>query len=275
MTETASGKVPVGAVVAASWRFLAQNWRQLFPAALVVAAVTTLGPLLVLMATGPTAGGVYLGALVTVIAGVPFTAAVLRKAVRNEFLGPLGLSFGRDEGNLIGALLCMALLLLPAVFIFGIVLSVVMAGRLVAAGVDPATTEIPPELLERALNETLLSPAGSLSALALCAILIVVSARLSMVNAATMGERKIVFLQTWSWTKGNVVRVIAALLLTALPVVALELLFLMSGFEAGNLGVAIAVSYVGSLLGLIAGIPVIALGANLYKGLRPPDFVAK
>jgi hypothetical protein len=150
-----------------------------------------------------------------------------------------------------------------------------MAGRLLAAGVDPATTEIPPEMLERALNETLVSPAGSLSALALFAILVFVSARLLMVNAATIGERRIVFLQTWSWSKGNVTRVIAALFLTALPVAALQLLFLFSGFQPGNLAGAIAVSYVGSLLGLIAGIPVTALGANLYKGLRPPNFVAK
>jgi hypothetical protein len=280
MTDSSPGKVPVGEVVRASWRFLFENWRGFVPAALIVAAFATIAPVLVLAATGPTVSGVYLGLFLTMLAGVFFAAAVLRKAARNEFLGPTGLAFGRDEVNLTGVLLCMLLLLLPPALLMVLVLTFAIAGRVANSPEAMEAIAADPEAFREALAGVMQSPTGTviaLLALVLMAVGFVVLARLVMANAATIGEQKIVFLQTWSWSKGNVGRVVGALLLTALPVVLLNLMVssLLSGVPAQSMGVALLVGFVASVAGLMISIPVIALGANLYKGLRPPNFVAK
>lgn len=280
MTDSSSGKVPVGEVVTASWRFLIENWRGFVPAALVVAAFATVAPVLVLAATGPTVGGVYLGLFLTMLAGVFFAAAVLRKAVRNEFRGPTGLAFGRDEANLTGVLLCMLLLLAPPALLLLLVFSFAVVGRIANSPEAMEATAADPEALREALEGVMQSPTGTviaLLALVLMGVGFVVLSRLVMANAATIGERKIVFLQTWSWSRGNVGRVVGALVLTALPVVLLNLMVssLLSGVPAQSMAVALSVGFVASLAGLMLSIPVIALGANLYKGLRPPNFVAK
>jgi hypothetical protein len=273
MSDARSGAVPVGEVVTASWRFLFANWRQFLPAALVTSGLSTLGAVV----GGPAAAGAFLGLALIVIAQLVFSAAVLRKAVRDEFSGIAGMQAGRDEMHLLGVALCTFLLLLPAGFVFGLMFSFAVAGRLVATGVDPQATEIDPEVLYRTMAETLLTPAGAIAVAGLLAITFYVSARLIMANAATIAERKIVFVQTWSWSKGNVLRVLGAMALTFLPILFLSIVLalLLPVQAGGNAVVVVLVAYVERLIGMIAGIPFIALGANLYKGLRPPGFVAR
>lgn len=273
MAVATSGKVPVSECASASWRFFADNWQKFLPAALVAAGFSTLGSLV----GGPTLAGLILGSVIVAVADLAFSASVLRKAVRNEYAGVAGLQMGADEVRLVGVALCSFLILLPAVFVFGLMFSFAMAGRLVSAGVDPAATEIDPEVLNKVMIETLSTPAGAAAAVALVAIIIFVSARLVMTNAATIGERKIVFLQTWGWSKGNVLRVLGAMVLTALPVVLVSLILgiLLAPLQSANAAGAVVISYVRTLVGMIASIPLIALGAHLYKGLRPPDFRAK
>ncbi len=100
-----------------------------------------------------------------------------------------------------------------------------------------------------------------------------------MVNAATIGERRIVFFQTWGWSRGNVFRVVAAIILIALPAALLNMILGSILNSAGNAQpafmTAIIVDSALSLIAALVSIPSIALGAQLYKGLRPPDFVAK
>jgi hypothetical protein len=273
MTDARSGAVPVGEVVAASWRFLFANWRQFLPAALVTSGFSTIGSL----TGGPAMAALFLGLVLVVIAQLAFAASVLRKAVRSEVSGIAGLQFGADEMRLLGIALCTFLLLLPPVFIFGTIFSVVMAGRLVAAGVDPQATEIAPEVFNKVMAETIATPAGMLAVAALFAVTFYVSARLVMANAATIGERKIVFLQTWSWSKGNVLRVIGAMALTLLPILFLNvvLALLTPAQPSGGVVGVVLIVYLRSLIGMLAGVPLIALGAHLYKGLRPPNFVAR
>ncbi|HVY89317.1 MAG TPA: hypothetical protein VG942_10645, partial [Hyphomonadaceae bacterium] len=118
--------------------------------------------------------------------------------------------------------------------------------------------------------------------LAAMALVMVILSRLFMLNAAAIGERKVIFFQTWKWTSGNVLRVIAAIIITDLP--AFVIMQILSGlaYESVTAGGAItnATAYAawGAVLQFVAamtGIPLIALGAHLYKGLRPPDFAAK
>jgi hypothetical protein len=278
MTDAASGKVPIIECVVIAWRFFIGTWTRFVPAAIIVSIVSGFAPFI----GGGSPGGLLLSYAITAVAGAFFVAAVLRKAVRDEHVAPVGLTFGQDEVRLLGVLCCMMLLLLPVIVPFGLIMAAILAGRLVALGVDPNQAQVDPQVLRTAMAETLATPAGGLTVMALGAVMIFVSARLIMANAATIGERKIVFLQTWSWTRGNVLRVIAAMLLTVAPILIVALIT-GSLVEAAGSGQGASLPYTARIVAEIAlafmstilGIAPIALGAHLYKGLRPPGFVAK
>ena len=68
--------------------------------------------------------------MVSALAGVFFSAVVLRYAVRNEFSGLAGLGFGVDETRLIGVLAALTLLFVPLVFVAGIVWAISIFGSL-------------------------------------------------------------------------------------------------------------------------------------------------
>jgi hypothetical protein len=275
-----SGKVPVVECAVVAWRFFLEHWQRFLPAAVIVALVSGIAPAL-LVAGQPAALGDLFVMAISTIAGIFFVAAVLRQAVRGEFQGPAGLAFGLDETRLFGVLGAMALLVVPPILLFSVVVFVVLLGRMGGSPEELEALAADPEAFNRALNEALATPAGmviQVIGLVMIGVLLVVSARLIMVNAAAIGERRIVFFQTWSWSKGNVLRIIAAMILTALPVALFNLVvgsILSSAVELQAGVVAIVREIVIALIGALGLIPQIALGAHLYKGLRPPGFVAK
>lgn len=282
MTDIAAGKVPVLKCFEDAWRFFFANWRLLLPAAVVPALATGASPFL----GGGGAFGDVVSSLVGMVATVFFTAAVLRKAVRDEFVAPFGVAFGPDEARLLGVLGCLLAIFVPAILLVSIILWVFVLGRVAATPQALEQMMADPE----AFTEAVISALGTGGALALdlfililIVICVIVLVRLSMINAATMGERRVVVFQTWSWSRGNVLRMLAALMLTWLPVMlanvflaqlVLSLLTPAPGAAASPLMVVLAGVLLG-LIGALLSIPTIALGATFYKGLRPPDFVAK
>lgn len=293
--QQTGGKVPITDCFAQAWRFLDKNWRLLLPAAAVTAAISQIGLVLVIVARpAPTAGetmlAVTLWDLVAIIpamvASLMFTAAVLRKALRDQFIGPTGLAFGADEIRLLGVMAALACILLPLGGLLFFVVSTFVFSRIAATPEALNALLEDPEALNAAL-EAALGPTGVLAFLLffilVMAIFIYVSTRLTMINAATMGERRIVMFQTWSWSRGNVWRILAAVVLTALPVMFFQGIVDSLGIEmvaAAPEGAArdttrLGVNTVTTFLYAIASIPSIALAGILYKGLRPGDFVAK
>ena len=279
MTDATAGKVPVLECFRAAWAFLFQNWQLFVPTAAVVGTVT--GFALLIGGGGTAPGPALLSMLPPLVAGVMFTAAILRKAVRNEFTGPAGLGFGQDEMRLLGVLGSIVLLIFPVVFLALMVFSVYIVGRLGLTEQELEALSADPEALAKAMTDAL-GPTGILAMYGLffagVALLVYVLAKLFMVNAATIGEKKIVFFQTWAWSKGNTYRIILAMLLTALPAAGVNLLLqiLVASTGAGaNLIVAVVVNAIAGFVAAMVNIPQIALGAHLYKGLRPPEFVAK
>lgn len=295
MPDNTSDKVPILECVRASWRFLVQHWRLFLSTAAVVAAISQSG--LILSFLMAPADGQPQSALQgplndmliyapAVIASVFFLAAVLRKAVRDEFIGRTGLAFGADERRLLGVMLAMACLYLPLAGLVAVVLAITALGRIATSQEALDALLADPEAMNDAITLAL-GEAGSAALLLFImlvfAIFILIAARLSMVNAATVGERRIVIFQTWSWTRGNVLRVIAALILTFLPViminnligsVAIAIMQSMPG-AGESIPLLVMASFVVSFATSMTSIPTIALGATLYKGLRPRDFVAK
>jgi hypothetical protein len=282
MTDVAAGKVPVLKCFEQAWRFLFENWRLFVPAAVVPAVANGLA-----LAMSPaTPGAANLvndlgGMLIVTVASIFFSASVLRKVVRDEFIPPWGLAAGQDELRLLGVLGCFLAIFVPPVILIGVVFQVFLLSRIAAS---------PEELTElmqdsEALSEAILQQLGAGGLLMLDVILVtliviavVVMVRLSMVNAATIGERRVVFFQTWSWSKGNVLRILGALLITTLPALLLDLIvaaFVLSIAGAGPAPIQLLAGVVVGFVQSLLSIPAIALGAILYKGLRPPDFAAK
>jgi hypothetical protein len=280
-----AGKVPVIACVVASWKFLIDNWRPFLPAALIIGAVAGISPIL-LASGGLTVGEFYLFPVIAGLASVFCWAVILRKAVRNEFLKPTGLAFGQDEARLLGVLASIVLLLLPAAILSGLVYFFILIGsmgltpeQMEQLSLDPVAAQ---EAVEKAMTDLPKTSAGAtLGVLAMIGafILLLIYARIWVVSAATIGERKIVFFQTWGWSKGNVLRIAAAILMTWAPAwigsYLIGNLISQLATAAPNVLTLMLASFMSATIGAFAAIPPTVLGAELYRGLRPPGFVAK
>lgn len=291
-----SGQVPVIAIARESWMFFLQNWRMFLPAAGVTAVIAAFGPMFMMLSSGPApvtgaaapsiGPGDFIAAIPGTIAGLLFAAVVLRKVIRNEFAGPTGLAFGADELRLLGVMAGLACIVIPFGTLALVVVQVVVLARLAATPEAAAALTDNPEAFGAAL-ETALGPAGlmafTLFLMALLVAFLYGLVRLAMINAATIGERRMVMFQTWRWSRGNVLRIFGALLLTGIPAYLVSSLFLEIALAVvtavATPGNALIVGFVYSaavaFVGAMASIPSTALGAILYKGLRPADFVAK
>jgi len=281
MLSADTGRVPVLQSVLEAYRFLGASWARFLPACVLVAASTGF-----VQASQATPAGFLLSFCVSLLVSCMFTAAVLRFAVRGEFTGPAGLAFGADELRLLGVSLGLIAVFLPPAVIAAIVIGTVFLGRILS---DPAAAERlagDPEALRAAIQEQL-GPSGAMALLAVVllffAVFLFIAARLVMVNAATIGERRMVIFQTWRWTAGNVGRVLSAMLLTFIPVILVTSLLAdllrLAVFPGGLVSASSLQLFVyGFLIGLpgaLGNLPVLGLSAFLYKGLRPPDFVPR
>lgn len=295
MADTAAGKVPVFACVREAWQFLIANWRLFVPAAAILAVVSQIGPALALLTVPADPApqtvmqnmlGDFITVLPSMIAGLLYTAAILRKAVRDEFTGRVGLAFGADEVRLLGVAAAMACLFVPIVGLVIVVLSITVFSRIATSEAALEAILADPEAMNDAIVAALGeggSTALSLFIMVMFVIFLVLAARLYMVNAATIGERRIVIFQTWSWSSGNVMRLLAAMILTVLPVMLIDSV-------VGSVGVSVLmalpegaqsvlplliVQTLVTFVGAMTTIPVVVLGAIFYRGLRPSGFVPK
>src|SRR5262245_34149951 len=109
MTDVTTGKVPVLECFGQAWRFLFEHWRLFVPAAVVPALANGLALALSPVSPVEAPGMVsqLTGAAIVAIASLFFVAAVLRKAIRDEFTPPWGLAAGQDEIRLLGVLGCL------------------------------------------------------------------------------------------------------------------------------------------------------------------------
>ena len=290
-----SGKLPIFVCVRDAWLFLRDHWRMFLPAAVAVALVSQLGFALAVMSGGgggdqaavnANLGSLALLSLPALLASVVFAAAVLRKFLRNEFTGPMGLGFGADELRLLAILGAFACMFIPLGTLAVLIISATVLSRLAQSEQELQVLLQDQEALSEALAPAL-GPGGTLVFLLFTMLLLAAAiylvTRLFMVNAATIGERRVVMFQTWSWSRGNVLRMLAAIMLTWLPAYMIDNLVIEVGAAIlrpmtieGNAGtVLIAFNAVATFVATMAGIPSIVLGAILYKGLRPVDFVAR
>lgn len=289
------GKVPILACAREAWQFCLKHWRAFLPAAAITAVVSEIIPTIMLFgdstggaATATTSArlGDVAAMIPAVLAGLMFAAAVLRKAIRDEFIGATGLAFGADEARLLGVFAALMCLVVPFGTLAYLVLFVGVLSRLGASPEELQRLMADPEAFSVALQNAL-GQAGTAAFLLfmffVMGLLLYVFARLFMINAATIGERRVVMFQTWGWTRGNVLRALGAIVLTWIPAYIGDMLVYDVGVALLNAVVTpqnaviaipvfkVTITFVAAML----SIPSIALGAILYRGLRPRDFAAK
>lgn len=261
-----SGVVPVNQCVGEAYAVLQQHWGLFVPSAIIVTAV---GMGAALLSQTPI---LQLGfALIALLAQSAFTAAIFRKVLDGGYVRPVGMTLGADEFRLFSVALIVSVALLAALFLpAAFVLSTVLA----RSGLNEAELEAfqqDPEGLRLHLlgmlgpTEYLLFAACAIPALWLMA-------RLFMASAATFGEKRMAIAESWRWTKGSTLRVLMAIVLVSLPWLAVNGLVIayLSGEGAGG-GVVAALVVTGmEVLATLVRVPIIALSAILYLGLRPP-----
>ncbi len=290
----AAGKLPIITCARDAWLFLRDHWRMFLPAAIAMALASQIGFALAVMAGGGAGDQSALGgslgnlavAMPALLASLMFAAAVLRKVVRGEFTGPMGLGFGADELRLLAVVAAFGCMIIPLGTLVFIIVSTTVLSRLAATPEELTAILNDPEALNEALAQAL-GPGGTAAFLLLVMLVfaaaIYLFTRLFMVNAATIGERRVVMFQSWRWSRGNVLRMLGAIMLTWLPAYVIDSVVVEVGVAIlrpittdGNAGlVLIAFNAVATFVAAMVGIPSIVLGAIFYKGLRPPDFVAK
>ena len=272
-----SGKVPVFECVRGAWQFLLRNVQLLVPAAAICAVLAQVGAAANLLVAPGQAGSPSLLSLIpTLLAGVMFTAAVMRKVVRDEFLAPVGLKLGGDEGRLLGVGTCVTMIAIPIVFLLSIIMMSTVFSRIAATPEAMEALAENPEAMMKAIEEAL-GPTGLL-ALEIVSILLLCIALglIALLQAATTGEKRIVLFQALRWMGGNTLRVLAAIVLTVAPTLIVSaILSVIIGPLINSIPTLLLFSVVISFIGNLLSVPVAALGAILYKGLRPVDFVAK
>lgn len=291
MSDVPEGKVPIFESIGVAFNYFVSNWTRWIPGVLIVAAA--MGWLQVAngqMSQSAISGELnmssyLLATIVTMLVMLVFSAGVLRHAIRGEFSGPIGLSLGADELRLLGVWASLALIFgIGGSFVAFLVMVAVMM-VVAGSGVDIEQASTDPEAFMQALGGSI-GGGGALVLLvlffALFAAMIFIWVRLMLVQAATIGERKMMIFQTWGWTKGNFWRVFAAafLLAVAASIVSSIVVGVLSVLIGGSasaqnalMGLSAPVLFaIGGISGIMNGftsILMLALVAHLYQGLRP------
>lgn len=279
------GKVPIDESVRAAYQFMTSSVGVLFPAAALVAVFAAAGQVL----TSPASPNSGLGAIVFAVAligNIAFVAFVLRLALREDASGFFGLRLGADELRVgaVTAILYAIIALMLVVFV--IVGSFLAATLAMQSGVTPDQVKTEAGAQEY-LKSLLTGPAAPIFLLLIIAFFAGaawLSIRFGVALPATIGERRIMMLSTFAWTKGNAFRILAANIIVAVPpflatAIVASLISAVLGAVTGaasaaslSLPALFVVQFVTQLGVLVAVTPAqLGLFAYLYKGLRPPD----
>lgn len=278
-----AGKVPIRESVGAALRYVREHAR--FIGAVALAGAAAIAALSYAEAVAPALGPPINLAALAISAGVyaALTGAVLGVG-GGQRLAPDGLRV-LAAMVAVGFFLCIVfiVLLIPGVFVLGMVYAPHYGPELQAVGQDQAAAMA---LLTRIAQEQ----PGPLLAMFLFygAVWLALTSRLYLAAPASIENRRILTFETWSWTKGNMLRIVAARLMLLAPAyVLVSAVTLLAGLALGadvlspeglsayaRANPAGFVTYtllssgfsIALYLSLEAG-----LSAYLYRGLKPND----
>jgi hypothetical protein len=288
---TPAGKVPIFESVQAALSFARSHVAAFAPAAAVV-ALLALAPNVVAaraMASNDIAG-TALGMAGLAAIGAIFFAAALRSGMSLPTTGPsaLGLSFGADEMRLMAAMAVVGFFLF-IVFTVGLI----PAFAVFAFAIAPFTKELQGAGNDQAAVATILQKAVEANPGVFLGLMLgygflwmALTSRLFLAAPATVEDKAIRSFETWAWTKGNMLRIIAARL--ALLVPAFFAAGLIQSAAAAALGMtgpglqtslaalqpaALIVTFIGGFASLLLySLLEAGLSGYLHRGLRPKAF---
>jgi hypothetical protein len=142
-------------------------------------------------------------------------AALFRLALGSPEKGAIGLSLGADEMRLFAVYLLIGLVSAVVLLVVSLLLVIAMSAVL-AAGIDP-------ELLKEDPNLAIVQSGPQLLRMMIgggvfvYAILFYLLARFAPAFPAAIGEQKVRIFEAAAWTKGQGLRIVAAMLITLLP----------------------------------------------------------
>ena len=224
-----SGQLPILDAARYSWQFAMTAFLPTLPAYLVRALVT--GAVIAATLSSLSEGAFpldFIGNVLGLFISISCLAMTLRLAMKGEFDGFTGLKFGVEEARLLLANLMYFLVLFVLGFV-AIVLGSIFVGIImasVAPDLDAMATN--QEAAQQYMIEFFGTPAGVVVAILMIAVvafpLLYSPPRLINFPAATLARQKIMMFETWSWTKDQVWRVVAAIVVTMAPVSVISLL---------------------------------------------------
>jgi hypothetical protein len=215
---------PIGATVRAGFSGLAPSvracWAALLVAVLISALSQTLPPPAALLALP-----------IEIAAAILALGALYRRAF-GKATGLAGLRWGMDEWRLLGAQALIAVLLFVVLAVLATVVGAIALGvaRASAPGFDATSSEAWRAALSKSGVGAVVAGAAPLVSLAL---LVWLTARLSLAAPASVDQGKVRVLSVFPLTRGVTVQVLVAGVVLAAPVVALVALSSLVGRWAG------------------------------------------
>ncbi|MBI1252627.1 MAG: hypothetical protein GC189_14290 [Alphaproteobacteria bacterium] len=286
---TPPGKAPILETASAGLRYAVQNWRANVPASAIGAiAMAVLGYLTLRAGAGANVGA----ALLTQIFGLAVTGALYGFFVR----GALGVSGSAAPGGVavsiarvIGAMIVVGFFLFIVTVVMGIVALVILATAIAPYAADFEAAQRDPQatmaVFERVMEANPFP--FLLVGVVFAFVWMALTSRLYLAAPASVAEGRVMSFDTWRWTKGNMLRIIAARLILLAPifvvvVVVQGVLGLAFGADPGDPAALerLAQSPVAYLVqSSVSNFVTFALlyaaeaglSTYLYRGLRPPD----
>ncbi len=279
-----AGKVPVRESVGAALRLVRENVSFIGPASLAASAALALITLLIGVAPALGVPLIVANWGVNAFVYAAFIATCLNgPAVAMAGLAPNGL-------RVWAAMAVVGFFIALVMFVLLIALSVALgpyllpfADELQAVGEDrAAATALLLRIIEAAPTPF------AIATLVFGAVWLMITSRLYLAAPASLDMGRLVTLQSWAWTKGNMLRICAARLMLLAPAYVLvsALSALVGGFmgadvstptgfvtfaQGNTLGAALFVFATSVIsLGLYSAFEA-ALSAYLYRGLKPAD----
>lgn len=273
------GKVPILYCVGAALTAWRQSLRNLVPgAALMAAAAAGLGLVMGGGALSQDPTGVIGLSLALLIPTALFYALAIRGAEGKGYgLNGPALRDGLAVLSGVGVVSFFVALALIAVNVAAnAILFAPFAEELAAAGENQAAVEA---VAQRILQE---NPQGVILAFLLFAgAVLLLTSRLYLAAPASVAASRGRSFETWSWTKGNLFRIVAARLLLLVPayvaavvigsLIAGPVMALAGGGGASAVGFAIGLGVFTFFMALIYQALEAHLTVTLHAGLRPPD----
>lgn len=257
----AQARFSIRTAIAEGFDFWRQHWRK------AAGPLVMVGFGLILRASG-SVGPTMLGFLVELL-GLSMAGAVyFRIALAGHGAEPatvnrpLGLQWGRLEGQLVAVNLLIAAIYAVVIFVCAFMLIAVLAG---ASQDTPLTTldrAVTPDELMKLLTPDQLTAlmTGAFIAMLVC---LMVWARLAMTGPATAARQSVSVLNTLPLTRGVTFRLAGLWLLVQAPVILLQMVAVQFGVLVGDPGTGAVGSLAVGLVGVFFATPIL-FGALAY-----------